>query len=193
MSVQLYKPNPNNTGIAFAFKRGQDKKTKEARLYVDAIKQASWDKKTRSGSFKENQDDPEKNITVKFSLFECGEIIRALENGTEWDSFHSFDSDKTTIKVGPYARKSKKSLKNEKTGKFEDKWIEIPGFSFGLTRNGTNNFRVGIEQGEAEVICTYLKKIILEALEHRDKETQKRLKQSWEKQKAESESEDAPF
>ena len=61
----LYKPNSFNSGCAFSFKIiEQDKegnKTKPSVL-VQSIKQASWNGKTKNGSFSANAKDPEKNI-----------------------------------------------------------------------------------------------------------------------------------
>lgn len=188
MSVSLYKAREDMTGMAFSFSRGLDQKTKEPRLYIEALKQASWNSKTKNGSFKESKDDPSKNIRSKFNLFEAGEIIRVLQNGGEWSSFHAFENDKTSIKVCTKPRKVKTSTKNKKTGKYEDKWIEVPAYTFSMVRNGSLSFGIGITQGEAEVICEYLKMIITDALKVRDEETQKRLKDSQKNQ-----GEDAPF
>ena len=72
MSIQIYKPNKSNTGFAFNFSMGVDKRSLEPVLFVSAIAQHSWDSKKRIGSFSESKNNPEKNINLKFNEFECG-------------------------------------------------------------------------------------------------------------------------
>ncbi len=78
MSIQIYKPNKNNTGFGFSFSAGVDKKTNEPVLFVNAISQYSWN--NGSGTFQGNSNNPDKTITVKFNEFECGAIINSIKN-----------------------------------------------------------------------------------------------------------------
>ena len=97
MSLTLYKPNSKNSGCAFSFRIGVNKKY-EPTLYVSAIQQFSWDASKRSGSFSGNRDNPDKNINIKFNEFECGAIISCIKNRFEYNTFHKFEDNKTTIK-----------------------------------------------------------------------------------------------
>ena len=148
MSISIYKPNSKNTGSGFSFQMGIDTKTKEPALFIKSILQHTWDSSKKQGYFKENLQNPDKNITVKFSEFEIGHIIHAMRTRSTYTTFHSYVDDKTSIKFMPWKKKSKKSFKNEETGKWEDKWIEVDAFSVSFVRNGNQNFVIGLEPGE---------------------------------------------
>ena len=45
MSIQIYKPNKNNTGFAFSFYIAENQKTQNPTLFLNAIAQHSWDAK----------------------------------------------------------------------------------------------------------------------------------------------------
>ena len=77
MIVQYYKPNSKNTGCAFSFDIGANNKNQEPCVYVRAIKQHSWNDKTRTGSFSENAKDPDKSISIKLNEIEVGGFIHA--------------------------------------------------------------------------------------------------------------------
>ena len=77
MSLTLYKPNSKNSGCAFSFRIGVNKKY-ELTLYVSAIQQFSWDAGKRSGSFSGNRDNPDKNINIKFNEFEIRHQLNLL-------------------------------------------------------------------------------------------------------------------
>lgn len=148
--IQLYKPNPKNTGSAFSFQLGQSKKDKEPCLYVNAIHQFSWNEKTRNGSFSENSKNPERTINVKFNEFEIGGFLRAIEKGVEYKTFHTFDDDKTSISFKPY-----------------DKADGTKAFSFSLIKNGSLKFGIGIELHEAYAIRAFLQFTLQSIYSHR--------------------------
>jgi len=190
MSLSFYKPNSKNTGCGFSFQVGIDKKSNEPALYVKSIKQHSWNKETKTGYFSKNSGDPEKNIIVKFNEFECGEMIVALKNRTEYNTFHSFGDDRTVIKFAPWDKKSKKSQKND-DGEWEDKWVTVPAFSLSFTRNGNQMFGLGIEPGEGQVIVEYLKFFLRELFKERSKKQKEHTPQR--KPEYNEEKEEAPF
>jgi len=189
MSLSFYKPNSKNTGCGFSFQVGIDNKSKEPALYVKSIKQHSWDSEKKQGYFSKNAGDPEKNITVKFNEFECGEVISAIKNRREYNTFHSFGEDKTVIKFAPWDKKTKKSQKN-KDGEWEEKWVTIPAFSLSFTRNGNQMFGIGVEPGEAEVINQYLKFFLQKLIKER---FEKQLTNFQKKEDSQNEREEAPF
>ena len=47
-------------------------------FYVNAIQQHSWNDKTKTGSFVQNREDPDKNISFKLNEFELGEMLSAI-------------------------------------------------------------------------------------------------------------------
>lgn len=190
MSLSFYKPNSKNSGCGFSFQAGVDNKTNEPALYVKSIKQHSWNAETKTGYFSKNSGDPDKNIIVKFNEFECGEIISAIQNRSEYNTFHSFGQDKTVIKFSPWDKKSKKSKKSP-SGEWEDHWVVVKAYSLSFTRNGNQMFGLGIEPGEAQVISEYLKFFLSELFKAR---LNKQKEQGFQKKPATNEEkEEAPF
>jgi hypothetical protein len=137
--IHLYKPNSKNSGCAFGFRMGVSGKTKEPRVYVNAIMQYSWNEKTRNGSFAENAKNPEKATIIKLNEFELGGIIHAIENYAEYKGFHTYGENKTSISFKPYTKQD-----------------GTKAFSFSITKNSALKFGVGIEVGEAYVIREFL-------------------------------------
>lgn len=160
MSISIYKPNSKNSGSGFSFQMGIDSKSREPALFIKSILQHSWDSDKKQGYFKDNLDNPDKNITVKFSEFEIGHIMHAMRTRSTYTTFHSYADDKTSIKFMPWKKKSKKSFKNEETGKWEDKWVEVDAFSVSFVRNGNQNFVIGLEPGETEEVIEYMRFVL---------------------------------
>jgi hypothetical protein len=157
MSLSLYKPNAKNAGCGFSFQPGLDAKTRDPSFYIKAIKQHSWDASKKRGYFQGNVGKTDKNIIVKFNEYELGSLIYAFKTRTEYNTLHTFKDDKTIIKLAPWDKKAKKSVKNEETGQWEDKWFVVDAFSLSLTRNGNQQFGIGVEPGEAEVISELMR------------------------------------
>jgi hypothetical protein len=159
MSTSIYKPNSKNSGCAFSFRYGVQKDG-EPCLFVNSIKQFSWNSATKTGSFSGNSDDPSKNLSIKFNEFECGAIISALSNRYEYNTFHTYEDNKTTIKLSPWDKEIKISSLNQKTKKFEEKQQVIPAFGISITRNGVDTFKIPLEPGEVIVIKEFIKHIL---------------------------------
>jgi hypothetical protein len=83
--IQFYKPNGKNTGAACSFWYSPDKDA----FFSNIIKQASWNAKSRTGSFLENKKNREKNVLIKLNLNEIGGILDCLENNREFSAYHS--------------------------------------------------------------------------------------------------------
>ena len=167
MSISLYKPNSKNTGSAFSFQAGLDKKTQELVLYIKAVKQHSWDDTKKLGSFHQNAKDPEKNIALKFNEFEIGSFISSIENRIEYSTFHSFGDDKTSIKFMPWDKPFKTNTFDNKTQQYTQKTITLPAFGLTLTKNGSNSFKTSIEPGEAQCLKLYLKRVLSKNYDNR--------------------------
>ncbi len=140
MIVKLYKPNSRNAGAAFSFDLGFAKPSGEPCVFVRAVKQYSWDSKKKTGSFSNNAKNPETSISIKMNEMEIGGIINAIENYTVFSAFHSFEDNRTSISFKPYSKKN------------GDK-----AFSFGVIRNSTNKFSIGIEMSESYALLEFLK------------------------------------
>tara|TARA_R110000824_G_scaffold121828_2_gene278192 strand:+ start:134 stop:700 length:567 start_codon:yes stop_codon:yes gene_type:complete len=157
MSLSLYKPTQKNTGCGFSFQLGINNKTQESALYIKAIKQHSWDETKRQGYFHGNSGNPDKNIVVKFNEYEIGNLIHSLISRIEYTTFHSFNEDKTVIKLAPWDKKAKKSAKNHDSGEWEEVWVPVKAYSLSFVRNGNQSFSITLEPGEACSINEYLK------------------------------------
>jgi len=148
--IQFYKPNSSNSGSAFGFRLGVNNRDSVPCLYMTAIKQHSWDSKTKNGSFANNAKNPEKSLSVKFNESEIGGFICAIETYTKFSAYHQFDDNSTSIMLSPYTKKS------------GDK-----AFSFGLTRNSANKFGMGLEMSEAYLLAQYLKFVLNKIFTHK--------------------------
>ena len=140
MIVQYYNPNAKNTGCAFSFDIGPNNKNQEPCVYVRAVKQHSWNQSKRTGSFSQNAKDPEKSISIKLNEVEIGGLIHAIEKYKDFSAFHSYEDNKTAINFKPYTKKDGTSA-----------------FSFGVTRNSSNKFGIGVEMSEAYGLREFLK------------------------------------
>jgi len=169
MSISIYKPNSKNTGSAFSFRYGIQYKNQEPCLFLNAIQQHGWDQKSKTGNFSPNRNDPSKNITLKFNEFECGSILSALKNRYEYNTFHTYEDNKTTIKISPWDKSSKISSLNPSTKKFEEKVQILPAFGISITRNGSDSFKIPLEPGEVEVVSSLIQTVLSKIIEHRIK------------------------
>ena len=75
MNVAIYKPNAKKTGNAFNF---QISTKKDVTFYVNSIQQHSWNEKTKTGSFVQNREDPDKNISFKLNEFELFFLLKGI-------------------------------------------------------------------------------------------------------------------
>jgi hypothetical protein len=134
----IYKPNSSNAGCAFSFKIIEtDKEGNQVKpsVLVQSIKQASWNSKSKTGSFSANAKDPEKNIYFKLNENEVGGILHAIEKYVEFSAYHTYNDDKTQISFKPYTKKN-----------------GLKAFSLSVVKNSTLKFGMGIELSEARTL-----------------------------------------
>ena len=167
MSISIYKPNSKNTGCAFSFRYGIQQKNKEPCLFINAIQQHSWNSDTNTGNFSKNSSDPSRNLVIKLNEFECGSIISAIANRYEYNTFHTYEDNKTTIKFSPWDKIQKISSLNPKTKKFEERNQSIPAFGISVTRNGSDTFKIPLEPGEVEVLKKLINNILSRIIDFR--------------------------
>lgn len=122
----------NGNGCAASFKI-----TSDNNLFINMIQQASWDETKKTGSFSANKDKPEKNVSIKINMFECGDIINSILRRIEWSAFHTFGDDKTRIRLSTWEK----------------------GFGLTVDKNG-NSFKLPISFGEAEAIKILMEEYI---------------------------------
>jgi hypothetical protein len=113
MSIQIYKPNSKVTGCALSLQASD----RDGKLYVNMIKQASWNPETKKGSFIENRNDPTKKTVLKFSQVEAAQIIDCVERHYQWSGFHDSASKTTGIVFAPNDERSVFSLSVNQTDK----------------------------------------------------------------------------
>lgn len=139
MQVQLFKPNSKSTGAAAKFQISQ-KAGMEPLFFINAIQQFSWDEAARTGSFKENQKDPKKNIALKFNELELGEMIHTFKTGLPYSTFHKGKNSNTGISLIPYDRLINQGKKTEAT---------VKNFGYTFIRDGSDIFKLSVAPGEA--------------------------------------------
>lgn len=146
MSLQLYKPNPKNTGCAMSFQISQ-RPDQEPQFFANCILQHSWNNQNKTGSFSESRNDPSKTVALKFNEFELGEILNTFETKTAYSTFHTNDSTKTQIRLTPY----------EKTRGSGDFAVKVTAFGFTIIRNGSDTFKIPVDPGEAIRLSFFIK------------------------------------
>lgn len=133
--ISFYKPNSKNNGTACSFSVN----TKDESIWCSLIKQSSWNEKTKTGSFIDNKDNPQKSAKVKFSLVEVAGLLESLEKNVEFSAYHSSDKQITKIKLLPYVREEKQvgfsfSVNKENKENSENKQSFLIGFYFNEAR-----------------------------------------------------------
>ena len=73
-------------------------------------------------------------------------MLSAFEGRYSWNAFHSFNDNKTIIKLAPWDKK-----RTVKTKDGDDSFV-VPAFGFSVTRNGNQTFRLPLEPGEVEAL-----------------------------------------
>jgi hypothetical protein len=150
MIVQIYKPNPRNTGCAFGCDIGSGNQKGEPYVYIRAVRQFSWDDKKKTGSFSQNSKNPEASISIKLNEVEIGGLIHAIEKYTEFKAYHSYQDNKTQISFKPWLREGRDNA-----------------FSFGIVRNSTSKFGIGVEMSEAYCLLEFFRLALQELYAYR--------------------------
>lgn len=153
MNLHFYKGNPKNTGTACAFQ------SKGPALFINFIKQFSWNESRKLGSFRENMKNPEKTGTFKFNPVEAAGMIDALERNNEYKFYHSSPNGISIGKFCPYIRDGNQigyslSVSKEQKGDTVNK----------------NSFLIGFTFAEAILVKEFLYKLISNSFEKIDEE-----------------------
>ena len=133
--ISFYKPNSKNTGTACSFSVN----SKDGSIWSSLIKQSSWNEATKTGSFSDNRDNPQKSARVKFSMTEAAGLLEALDKNVEFSAYHSSDKQVTKIKFSPYIKDDKQvgfsySVNKESKDNIENKQSFLLGFYFNEAR-----------------------------------------------------------
>jgi len=135
--IQFYKPNSKNTGSACSFSYNK----KEKALWVNFIRQVSWNTESRNGTFKGAA--PDKKAYSKFSVTELAGLVHAIETNGEFGNFHGTKERNTTFKFSPYVREGSQV-----------------GFSFSLNQSNSaenvkKSFIIGFTFAEGRMLKEY--------------------------------------
>lgn len=126
--------------------------------FINAVKQASWNDSTKTGSFKENIKDPQKSSVVKMSANEAGEILSSFKSRIPVNFFHKFGEGNTVIKFTPW----------DKDRKIKEQGGEVvyksPAFGVTISKNAATIFKIVLEAGETEVLAVLLDDLIKQDL-----------------------------
>lgn len=101
MKVEFYKPNRSATGTACSF----EYKLESGDLFLNFVKQATWDDATRKGTF--HKDDKTKKGACKFTETEIAGLILAIEDADRpLDFVHKSNNGASTsmLKFTPYVK-----------------------------------------------------------------------------------------
>jgi hypothetical protein len=136
-NLQFYKPNSSNKGSAVSISLNP----KDMGVYVSFIKQYSWNGQSKTGSFKENKDNPAAKKNIKLNETEVSGLIRAIETNGKWSSFHKFNNEKgSSISFSPY-------LKDE----------QMLGFGLKVSDSKESSFSIGFTNDESIKLREWLK------------------------------------
>lgn len=123
------------------------------------IKQASWS--GRTGSFKENRNNPLGSITVKLSQKEVAGLLYAMDRNKEVSEVHTSERQSVQIRFTPYIDKQTN---------------EQRGFSFGITktilpeRTDKVGIVIGLDFKEMRLLREYLIHLLNKSFEYNKKE-----------------------
>lgn len=93
--MQLYKPNSSNKGHGISFSLN----SKDAAVYIQVIKQTSWNPQTKKGEFRGGA-----KFNVKLNATEIAGIISSLESNSTKKFFHSSEKGSVSISFAPYVK-----------------------------------------------------------------------------------------
>lgn len=143
MNLQFYKGNAKVTGTACSFQ------TKGNSLFVNFIKQHSWNEAKKLGSFRENAKNPEKTTVLKFNAVEAAGIVDAIDRNSEYKFYHTAPNSNAMGKFCPYLRDNSQI-----------------GFSFNATKEQKGDsvnkvsFLIGFTFAEAVMVKAFLLEFI---------------------------------
>lgn len=149
MQLAFHKPNSKNSGFLFGFK------TYQGGLYLEAIRQVSWNDQSKTGSFKENakSKDPQKKIVIKMNATEAGGLLKTLGSQIPFSTVHKTNNGQTAISVYKIKR-------NTKIGQNE---YEVDNVSFNVSREGSK-MGILLNVNEIETFRIFLVEYIKESI-----------------------------
>lgn len=105
--IEFYKPQKSGNGTCATFDCVTSlEDPKKNGFYINLLKQSGWDESTRTGSFKENVNDPEKHKKIKINDTEICNFLQVLEAGDKhkFSTVHKNGTKTTPIFFEPYIK-----------------------------------------------------------------------------------------
>lgn len=152
--IHFYKPTPKVTGTACSFYLNK----KDNAFFSTLIKQDGWNSERRIGSFKNNKDNPNKRVNIKFSSLEIASIMDSIKRNQKFSGYHG-SNQIVRFTFGPYTRKGEE---------------EQRGFSFSVTKENKEDstqkvsFLIGFNFGEAELLLQHLSHLLADSFKITD-------------------------
>tara|TARA_Y100000310_G_C20547814_1_gene746493 strand:- start:16 stop:690 length:675 start_codon:yes stop_codon:yes gene_type:complete len=177
--INIWKPNPKNTGTACRFWINRDNA-----IMGSLIKQASWDDRKKKGFFQQNKEDPDKNVIIRFSQKEIADIINVLVRSTEFSTYHRSPKQILQIRFTPWLNNEEEAevignlngnakISNEKAtlegtvvGAITKNIKKQRGFSLSVSKQDPEDstkkisFLIGFDFGEGTLLKTFLEECL---------------------------------
>jgi hypothetical protein len=105
--IEFYKPQKSGNGTCATFENtSSSEDQKKNGFYINLLKQHSWSDSSKTGSFKENVNNPEKHKKIKLNDLELCNILYVLESNSEkkFSTVHKSGEKTTPIFFEPYIK-----------------------------------------------------------------------------------------
>ena len=168
--ILFYKAKADVSGTACSFQPKFD--GKRPGFYCSLIRQATWDQKTKSGSFKANKTNPNASIVIKFGFHEACGIINAFRRNQEYSFYHTSANGTVRGNLNLYRKEDKHigfSLSATKSAGGRDVKLSI-GFSFPEALNLAIYLETFISQYYSDKYAEYIRNAPQESQEQNEPE-----------------------
>ena len=105
--IEFYKPQKSGNGTCATFECNTSlEDNKKNGFYINLLKQHSWDDSSKTGSFKENVNIPDKHKKIKLNDLEICNLLQVLESNSEkkFSTVHKNGEKTTPIFFEPYIK-----------------------------------------------------------------------------------------
>ena len=105
--IEFYKPQKSGNGTCATFECNTSlEDNKKNGFYINLLKQHSWDDSSKTGSFKENVNIPDKHKKIKLNDLEICNLLQVLESNSEkkFSTVHKKGEKTTPIFFEPYIK-----------------------------------------------------------------------------------------
>jgi len=107
--IEFYKPQKTGNGTCATFECNTSlEDAKKNGFYINLLKQHSWDETSKTGSFKENVNNPDKHKKIKLNDLEICNLLQVIESNSErkFSTVHKSGNKTTPFFFEPYIKDS---------------------------------------------------------------------------------------